>query len=350
MKNALYYTIIKAAIMNSLFPTVEISLGSLRLKNRVILAPLAGIADRVFRHICRYHGASLCLTEMVSADGLVRHNRKTYEMVTVSPDDSPLGVQLFGSDPIVISQAAQMAEDAGADLVDFNVGCPVRKVVKRGAGAALLGNLDLLQQIIHQLVSAVQIPVTIKIRSGIKSDKPVFVEIGKIAEQEGIAAIALHPRSLHQVFAGKANWNHIAELVATVKIPVIGSGDIFTPDDAFRLVQETGCQAVMVARGALGNPHLFRQITAAFQGESVPPNLSTAERLDALLEHYDLVLSEYGLRNGVYRMRAPINWYIRGMSGASHLRQTLMHLTNPDEVRTVIRNFKNHVVSNQPPL
>jgi len=322
----------------------------LRLKNRVILAPLAGITDRVFRQICRQQGASLCITEMVSADGLTRNNRKTFDMMAVSPEDRPLGVQLFGSDPEILSQAARMVEDAGADLVDLNFGCPVRKVVKRGAGAALLGDLVLLQRIIRHVVSAVHIPVTIKIRSGIHADKPLAVDIGKIAEQEGIQAVALHPRSLSQGFTGKANWNHIAELVTTVKIPVIGSGDIFTPDDAVRMVQETGCHAVMVARGALGNPHLFRQITAAFRGEAVPPNLSPAEHLDALLKHYDLVLSEYGARKGVYRMRAPINWYIRGISGASHLRQTLMHLTNPDEVCTLIRNFQEQVASSHFPL
>jgi tRNA-dihydrouridine synthase B len=329
--------------MIPLFPTTDFSVGSLHLKNRVILAPLAGITDRVFRQICRQHGTSLCITEMVSADGLVRHNRKTYNMITISPDDHPLGIQIFGSNPEILSQAARMVEDVGADVVDLNVGCPVRKVVKRGAGAALLGNLDLLTQIIHRVVSAVHIPVTIKIRSGIHSNKPVFIEVGKIAEQEGISAIALHPRSLSQVFTGKANWNHIAELAASVKIPVIGSGDIFTVNDAIRMVQETNCQAVMVARGALGNPHLFRQITAAFQNESIPPDLSPVERLNALLNHYNLALSEYGACNAVYRMRAPINWYIRGMSGASHLRQTLMCITNPDEVLNLIRNFRDQV-------
>jgi nifR3 family TIM-barrel protein len=329
--------------MVSLSSTPGFSIGSLRLESRVILAPMAGITDRIFRMICREQGAALCITEMVSADGLIRRNRKTMDMIAVSSDDRPLGVQLFGSDPAVLAEAARIVEDTGADLVDLNFGCPVRKVVKRCAGAAILGDLDLLHQIIRQVVSAVRIPVTVKIRSGIHSDKPVAIEVGKIAEAEGIGAVALHPRSLSEGFSGKADWRLIGELVEALRIPVIGSGDIYSADDAIRMARETGCQAVMVARGALGNPHLFRQIHTAFRGEPAPSNLSPEERLDALMKHFDLALSGYGNRHGVLRMRSPIGWYIRGMPGASNIRKELMHVINPDQVRNIIQNYRKRL-------
>ena len=331
--------------MTQLFPSQSLSIGTLVLDGRVILAPLAGITDSVFRKVCREHGASLCVTEMVSADGLTRGNRKTLDMVEVSEDDRPLGIQIFGVDPGILADAARIVEQAGADLVDINIGCPVRKVVKRGAGAAILGDLDLLQRILHQVVSSVKIPVTIKIRSGIRNEQPVAVEVAKIAEAEGIQAVALHPRSLKQGFTGKADWNLIAHVVEQCSIPIIGSGDIFSADDAVCMVEDTGCHAVMVARGVLGNPHLIRQINAAFRGKSIPPDLTPEERLNALLEFYELNITEYGIRRGVPRLRTAINWYVRGIPGASAFRRHIVTLTDPDQVLQAIRDFRDQVAT-----
>jgi len=278
---------------------------------------------------------------MVSADGLTRRNRKTLLMIAVSDNDRPLGVQIFGSDPVILADAARIVEDAGADLVDLNLGCPVKKVIKRGAGAAILGDLPRLRRILHQVVSAVSIPVTIKMRSGIRTDQPVVTEVARIAQDEGISAIALHPRSLNQGFSGNADWSLIAQLVEHCSIPVLGSGDICTHLDAVRMVRQTGCQAVMVARGVLGNPHLIRQINAAFGGKPIPLGPSPLERLNALLDFYDLNIQEYGARYGVPRMRTAVNWYIRGIPGAAAFRRTISTLQNPDHVRHAIRRFRD---------
>jgi tRNA-dihydrouridine synthase B len=329
--------------MTPLFSSQGFTIGSVPLEGRVILAPLAGTTDYVFRKVCREHGASLCVTEMVSADGLARGNRKTLDMIDVREEDRPLAVQIFGSDPNVLADAARIVEQAGGDLVDLNIGCPVRKVVKRGAGAAILGDLDLLQRILHQVVSAVKIPVTIKIRSGIRTEQPVAVEVAKIAQGEGIQAIALHPRSLRQGFSGKADWSLIARVVEQCSLPIIGSGDIFSAVDAVRMVRETGCHAVMVARGVLGNSHLIRQIAAAFRGDPIPIDLSPEERLNALLEFYDLNIVEYGARRGVPRMRTPINWYVRGLPGAVAFRRSIVTLKDPDQVRQAICDFRDQV-------
>jgi tRNA-dihydrouridine synthase B len=329
--------------MTSLFPTIGFSIGPLRLDGRVILAPLAGITDRVFRMICRQEGAALCITEMVSADGLIRNNRKTLEMINIAPDDHPLGVQLFGSDPDVLAQAARIVQDAGADLVDLNFGCPVRKVVKRGAGAAILGDLNLLRQILHQVIVSVKIPISIKIRSGIRTGHPVAQEVGRIAQGEGVHAISIHPRSMNQGFSGKADWSLIAELIANCSIPVIGSGDVFSYHDALNMVQSTGCQAVMVARGVFGNTHLIRQIHASFQNQPIPQDLSPSERLNALIRLFDLTIEEYGERIGVPRMRTAIGWYVRGMPGAATFRRIIVTLQQPKDIRKAIQGFQDQM-------
>ncbi len=329
--------------MTQLFETDDFTLGNLSIKGRVILAPLAGITDHVFRKICRGNGAALCVTEMVSADGLVRKNQKTIDMIETAPEDRPLGIQLFSSDPEVLAEAAIIVEDAGADLIDLNVGCPVKKVVKRGAGAALLDDLPRLKRMISGMVTAVKIPVTIKIRSGIRAERPVAVEVVKMAVGEGISAISLHPRSLSQAFSGNADWNLIAELVNAVSIPVIGSGDIFTAEDAINMVKITGCHAVMVARGVLGNPHLIKQIDAGFRNKPIPDNLSTTDRLDALLELFDMTIKAYGVPWGVCRMRTPMTWFVKGMPGAAAFRRDIVRIDDPETVRNTILEYKERI-------
>jgi tRNA-dihydrouridine synthase B len=331
--------------MPALFPTTGFSIGTLKLGGRVVMAPLAGVTDRVFRQICRDEGAALCITEMVSADGLVRKNRKTLDMLETDPGDHPLGVQLFGSDPEVITDGALIVEESGADLVDLNFGCPVKKVVKRGAGAAVLGDLPRMRRILRKVVAAVGIPVTIKIRTGITVDKPVALEAAKLAQDEGVQAVGFHPRSLKQGFSGTADWDQITHLVENVNIPILGSGDVFTVHDAIRMVQQTGCQAVMVARGAMGNTHLIRQIHAAFQGDHIPDNLRPTDRLDALLRFFDLAIEGYGARRGVPRMRTPITWYVRGMPGAAAFRRDIVRCNDPDDVRRAILDFRHRLTS-----
>jgi nifR3 family TIM-barrel protein len=330
-------------VMTRLFDTDDFTVGSLTVQGRVILAPLAGITDGVFRIICRRNGAALCITEMVSADGLVRKNRKTIAMIETAPEDRPIGVQLFGSEPAVLADAAKIVEDAGADVIDLNVGCPVKKVVKRGAGAALLDDLPRLRRMISGMVAAVKIPVTVKIRSGIHADKPVAVEVGKMGEAEGAAAIGFHPRSLSQGFTGQADWRLIEELVNAVSIPVIGSGDIFTVDDAIEMVTTTGCDAVMVARGVLGNPHLIRQIDAGFRGQPISDNLPYINRLDALMEYFDMTVEAYGEPWGVRRMRGPMSWYVKGMPGAAAFRREMMRIDDAETVRNALLAYRKHI-------
>ena len=330
-------------MMTQLFDMDDFTIGNLTIDGRVILAPLAGITDLVFRKICRANGAALCVTEMVSADGLVRKNQKTIDMIETAPDDRPLGVQLFGSDPVILAEAAKIVEDTGADLIDLNVGCPVRKVVKRGAGAALLDDLPRLKWMISGMVTAVKIPVTIKIRSGIRAERPVFVEVGKMAEAEGIAAISLHPRSLSQAFSGNADWNLIRELANAVSIPVIGSGDIFSSEDAINMVKTTGCHSVMIARGVMGNPHLIKQIDAGFRDKPIPSDLSSPDRLDALLEFFDMTVEAYGVPWGVRRMRTPITWYVKGMPGAAAIRRDIVRIDDPETVRNTVLEYKERI-------
>lgn len=304
------------------------------LSHNLLLAPLAGVTNHVFRLICREQGASLAFTEMVSVNGMVREGLKTLALLASSAADRPLGVQLFGDDPALLAQAAGMVADQ-ADLLDINMGCPVRKVVGTGAGSALLKDTARIAAIIRAVRRAVTIPLTIKIRSGWQCGDSTWLEVGRIAEAEGCDAITLHPRSRSQMFSGQADWDQIAQLKKMVGIPVIGSGDLFTPQDCRRMLAETGCDGLMVARGALGNPWIFRQARELLEGKELVP-VSAAERAATAQRHLELCISELGEAVASREMKKHLGWYLHGIAGAATLRRQVHAARSSAELQAVL--------------
>lgn len=313
-------------------------IGGLALAHNVVLAPLAGITNLPFRILCRRAGASLAFTEMVSVNGLVREGAKTLALLKSCPEDRPLGIQLFGDTPHDLAEAARMVEGYG-DLLDINMGCPVRKVVGTGAGSALLREPLKVAAIVRAVRRATPLPLTVKIRSGWHCGDDTFREIGRIAEAEGCDAITLHPRSRSQMFAGSAEWAHLGELKGALSIPVIGSGDLFTPEDCLRMLDETGCDGVMVARGALGAPWIFRQLLELAQQGRFRP-VSNAERADTIQEHLRLYLDEYGEAVAGREMKKHIGWYAKGFAGAADIRREANSARSTEDIRIISERIR----------
>ena len=316
-----------------------LTIGSLVLKHNVVLAPLAGITNLPFRLICRKAGASLAFTEMVSVNGLVREGAKTLALLKSAPEDRPLGIQLFGDKPSDLADAARMVEGYG-DLLDINMGCPVRKVVGTGAGSALLQEPLKIAAIVRAVRAATKLPLTIKIRSGWHCGDNVFQEVGRIAEAEGCDAITLHPRSRSLMFSGQADWTQLREMKASLSIPVLGSGDLFTPDDCMRMLEGTGCDGIMIARGALGNPWIFRQVLELEQSGSYTP-VSTRERADAITEHLNLFIDELGETVAVREIKKHIGWYAKGFAGASEIRRAANSANSVQDIRLLTERIRS---------
>ncbi|MBD3289401.1 tRNA dihydrouridine synthase DusB, partial [candidate division KSB1 bacterium] len=258
-------------------------LGQVRIQGRAILAPLAGISESSFRLLCRKQGAAVVFSEMVSSDGLIRDNQRTIDYLKFNPDERPFGVQLFGAVPEVVAQSIRIVEEFAPDFIDLNFGCPVRKVVKKGAGAAVLKDLRQLRDVTSEAVAATPIPVMAKIRSGWDKSNENAVEIARILEGCGVCAITLHPRTQEQMFRGHSNWDLIGEVKHTVSVPVIGNGDIKNPVDAKKMLEHTGCDLVMVGRAAFGNPWIFKQINEYLDTGSVNSQISVESRLNMCL-------------------------------------------------------------------
>ena len=298
-----------------------IQIGSLQLENPLILAPMAGITSLPFRRTMKSFGASLVFTEMVSANGLIRDGRRTLELLRSCPEEEPLGIQLFGDDPEVLAQGAAMIADHGA-LLDINMGCPVKKVIRSGAGSALLREPARIGRIIEAVRRVYHGPLTIKIRSGWDREERTYLEVGRIAREAGVDAICLHPRSRSQGFGGQADWQQITELKQSLDIPVLGSGDLFSAPDVVAMMKATACDGAMIARGSYGNPWIFRQAAQLLQG-LVPDEPSPTERWQVarqqLYWHRDL----FGEHKALLEMRKHLSWYVRGLDGASRFRSSL---------------------------
>jgi len=314
-------------------------IGSLALRHNVVLAPLAGITNLPFRLICRQAGASFAYTEMVSVNGLVREGVKTQALLKSSPEDRPLGIQLFGEKPEDLAEAARMVEAFG-DLLDINMGCPVRKVVGTGAGSALLQEPLKIAAIVRAVRAATKLPLTIKIRSGWHCGDNVFQEVGRIAEAEGCDAITLHPRSRSLMFSGHAEWSHLAEMKGALSIPVMGSGDLFTPEDCLRMLRETGCDGIMIARGALGNPWIFRQLRELEQTGRYTP-VSISNRADTIEYHLSLLIEDRGEAVAVREIKKHIGWYARKFAGASEIRRTANSAGSIREIQQLTERMRN---------
>ena len=314
-----------------------LKIGRLLLAHNVVLAPLAGITNLPFRIMCRRAGAALAFTEMVSVNGLVREGTNTLKLLKSDLEDRPLGIQLFGDSARDLAEAARRVAECG-DLLDINMGCPVRKVVGNGAGSALLKEPLKVAAIIREVRAATTLPLTIKIRSGWNCGDDSFLEIAMIAQSEGCDAITLHPRSRSQMFTGLADWDQLKRLKTHLSIPVIGSGDLFTARDCHRMLVETGCDGVMVARGALGSPWIFRQIRELGEcGRYVP--LTNVERADAIRLHLELYLREYGETIASSEMKKHIGWYAKGFPGASDIRRAANSARSTTDIHALIERI-----------
>lgn len=308
-------------------------------KKGAFLAPLAGISNLPFRLIARSLGCALAYTEMISANGLVRKTAKTFEYLKTCADDRPLGAQVFGADPEIVAEASRIIEHSGADLIDINMGCPVKKVIKTGSGAILMKDPDRVARIIDSVKKAVQIPVTVKIRSGWSGGSINAVEIARIAEDSGADAITIHARTANQGYSGKADWKVIAEVKKAVKIPVIGNGDIWRPRDAVKMLRETFCDAVMVGRGALGNPWIFKGIIQLCSGQKENYLPSLDQRQKMIKYHWEMEIKLLRDKLADERFRKHFLWYTKGLEGASRFRQLAGKLKDGEAILNELNEY-----------
>jgi nifR3 family TIM-barrel protein len=313
-------------------------IGTLIIENNMFLAPMAGITHPVFRWMVKEVSGAIGFTEMVSAEGLVRAGEKTLKYLESFPCEKPFAVQIFGADPAALADAAQIAVANGGDLVDINMGCPVRKVVKAKAGAALLRNPEKLPMLLKRVRNVLSVPLTIKIRSGWTKDKINALEIALIAQDAGVDAVILHPRTAAQGFSGKADWKLIRVVKKAVSIPVIGSGDVRTSEDAIRMLDETGCDGVMIGRGTLGNPWIFGDIRNALEGrKTVPPSLVDREKV--ICRHLERNVKFFGEKEGVKDFYRHLAWYTKGLRGCTLLRKQVLGLPSYETVEAAIHHF-----------
>ncbi len=295
-------------------------IGNIKLEAPLVLAPMAGITDLPFRLICRRLGCAMTVSEMVSAKGLLYKNVKTTEMLRIDNGERPTAIQLFGSVPQELAQAAKMVEASGADMIDLNMGCPVAKIVNNGEGSALMKTPQLAYEILAAMVDAVQIPVTVKFRAGWDDEHRNAVEIALAAEKAGVSSIAVHGRTRQQFYEGKADWNIIRWVKDAVNIPVFGNGDIFTVEDGLRMLKETGCDGLMIGRGADGNPWLFNRLKAVMSGQEDPGAPELDVRLAQAAEHLQMLIDYKGEYVSVKEMRRHISAYLKGLPHAAEFR------------------------------
>lgn len=299
----------------------KLKIGDVELTDNVILAPMAGVTDLPFRLLCKEQGAGLVCTEMVSAKAILYNNKNTKELLRLHKEETPVSLQMFGQDPVIISEMAKRIEELPFDILDINMGCPVPKVVNNGEGSALMKNPKLAGEIVSATAKAIKKPVTVKIRTGFDKDRINAVEMAKIVEDSGAKAITVHGRTREQFYSGEANWDIIARVKESVSIPVIGNGDVTDCESAEKLFRHTGCDGIMVGRAARGNPWIFRQLTAYLNDGKIIPPPDNEERKAMMLRHAKLQLQYKGEYTGVREMRKHMSWYTAGMPGSAKLRQ-----------------------------
>ncbi|CAB1083575.1 tRNA-dihydrouridine synthase DusB [Olavius algarvensis Delta 1 endosymbiont] len=316
-------------------------IGDITLANSVILAPLAGITNLPFRLMAKKAGCGMVCSEMVSSHALVYKSQKTARMLDSVPLEKPLSVQIFGSDPGIMAAAAAIVEDTGADILDINFGCSVRKVVKTGAGAALMRTPDLARDVLMAVRQAIRIPLTIKIRSGWEASGEQALNIAQIAQDCGVDAVAVHPRTAKQMFGGRADWSIIEAVKEIVSIPVIGNGDIFSGQDAIRMLSETGCDAVMVGRKAIGYPGIFSQVVASISGsQRVAEDEDLAERFDIMIHYLKASVKYLGEEAACRMMRSRLGWFTKEMHQSSKFRESIKHLSTEKEGVELINAYR----------
>lgn len=311
-------------------------IGNLEIDNRVVAAPLAGITDRAYRLILKSMSCGLVFTEMVSDMGLLYNSHKSRQIANTDGEAKPVAVQIFGSKPEAMAQAAQIVEAMGAAMVDINMGCPTPKIVKNGEGAALMLDLGRSQEIIRAVVRAVKVPVTVKMRTGWDEEQINYQQLADIAVMEGVQALTLHPRTRRQGFSGQADWEAIASLKRRMPIPVIGSGDIRKAEDAVEMINSTGCDAVMIGRAALGNPFIIRETVALLEHGQKIAAPSQTEKIHMAMQHLELAIENKGEGIAVREMRKHISWYTKGMPDATRLRDRINQAVTGAEMGAIL--------------
>jgi tRNA-dihydrouridine synthase B len=316
-----------------------LQLGPVRVDPPLFLAPMAGVTDRDFRLIVRrIGGVGVVAMEFISSKAIVHGNQKTRDLMFFSEEERPLAIQIYGSDAATMAEAARVVEELGADVCDINMGCPANKVLKGCAGAALMGDPELARRIVREVRRAVSLPVTVKFRLGLDDGRRNYLELGRICEGEGAAAVAMHARTARQMFDGTADWEHLARLKRELSIPVVGNGDVREPEDALRMLAETGCDGVMIGRGATRNPWLFRQIAARLSGGRFSePTL--ADRRELILAHFRLVAAREPSSYALHKLRKFTGWYTHGLPHGRQLRQTINQLPDVPSFLAAVEAF-----------
>ena len=318
---------------------MELKIGNVSIDNNLILAPMAGVTDLPFRLLCKEQGAGLLCMEMISAKAIYYNNKNTIELMEIHEEELPVSLQLFGSDPVIISEMAKRIEERPFSILDINMGCPVPKVVNNGEGSALMKNPRLIGEIVEKTVKAIKKPVTIKIRKGFDEGHVNAVEIARIAEASGAAAIAVHGRTREQYYTGKADWDIIRQVKEAVKIPVSGNGDVVSAETAQKLVEETGCDGIMIGRAAQGNPWIFQQIKVYQDDAMIIDKPTVNEISEMVMRHARLLVKYKGEYTGMREMRKHAAWYTAGLPGSSKLRQKLNDIETIEELGEIFAHM-----------
>ncbi len=319
------------------------NIGSLHLDNVTVLAPLAGITFSPFRLLAKETGCALVCSEMISANGLVYNSIKTHELLKSQAEEKPLSVQIFGSDPAIMAEAAAVVEASEADILDINLGCAVKKVLKTGSGAALMKEPQKVERIFQRVRKRVDIPLTIKIRSGWEASGSQALTIAEIAENNGIDALTVHPRTATQGFGGNADWSLIKAVKMSVSIPVIGNGDIALPEDAVKMMATTGCDAVMIGRAAVGNPWIFSQVISLLQGADVTfPDLE--QRFETMATFVTSTVDFFGENRACTILRGQLGWFVKGLKYSSKFRESIKRISTKQEALTLVKQYKDFLL------